>query len=60
MVSTNNIVYINDKTIVYQMLVTLKKWLAPTDYTRKLELTHKYNTLKIYSKREDIETWLKD
>ena len=59
-VSTNNIVYIDDKTTVYQMLVALMKRLAPTDYARKLVLTHKYNTLKTYSKREDIETWLKD
>ncbi len=32
MVSTCNIIYINNKTMVYQMLVTLKKHLAPTDY----------------------------
>ncbi len=37
-VSTRNIIYINDKTIVYQMLVTLKKCLAPIDYAQKLEL----------------------
>jgi hypothetical protein len=37
-VSSNNIVYINDKTSIFQMLVALKKRLAPTDYTRKLEL----------------------
>ncbi len=32
MVSTRNIIYINDKTTVYQMLAALKKCLAPTDY----------------------------
>ncbi len=31
-VSTCNIIYINDKTTVYQMLAALKKRLAPTDY----------------------------
>jgi hypothetical protein len=59
-VSTRNIVYINDKTTVYQMLVALKKRLAPTDYARKLDLARKYNKLKTYSKREDVEKWLKD
>jgi hypothetical protein len=59
-VSTRNIVYINDKTSVYQMLVALKKRLAPTDYARKLDLARKYNKLKTYSKREDVEKWLKD
>ena len=59
-VSTSNIVYISDKTSVYQMLVALKKRLAPTDYARKLELASKYNKLKIYSKKENVEKWLKD
>ena len=59
-VSTRNIVYINDKTTVHQMLVALKKRLAPTDYARKLELARKYNKLKTYSKRENIEKWMKD
>jgi Reverse transcriptase (RNA-dependent DNA polymerase)/Pol polyprotein, beta-barrel domain len=59
-VSTDNIVYINDKTTVHQMLVALKKRLAPTDYARKLDLARKYNKLKKYTKRDDIEKWLKD
>jgi len=59
-VSTHNIVYINDKTSVYQMLVALKNRLAPTDYARKLELAYKYSKLKTFSKQEDIEKWLKD
>ena len=42
------------------MLVALKKRLAPTDYARKLELAQKYNKLKTYLKREDVEKWLKD
>ena len=42
------------------MLVALKKQLAPTDSTRKLELVYKYNKMKKYSKREDIEKWLKN
>src|SRR5436189_5050591 len=54
-VSSCNIVYINDKNIVYQILVILKKRLAPTNYIRKLDLARKYNKLKTYSKRENIE-----
>jgi hypothetical protein len=42
------------------MLVALKKRLASTDYTRKLDLARKYNKLKKFSKKEDIEKWLKD
>jgi hypothetical protein len=42
------------------MLSALKKRLAPTNYTRKLDLARKYNKLKTYSKREDVEEWLKD
>src|SRR5436190_14916567 len=42
------------------MLVALKKRLAPTNYARKLDLARKYNKLKTYSKREDMEKWLKD
>jgi hypothetical protein len=42
------------------MLVALKKRLAPTDYIRKLDLARKYNKLKKFLKKEDIEKWLKD
>jgi hypothetical protein len=59
-VSTKNITYIDDKTTVYQMLVALKKRLAPTDYAQKLDVVQKYNKLKTYSKEEDVEKWLKD
>jgi len=58
-VAASNIVYINDKTTVYQMLVALKKRLAPTDYARKLEITKKYLNTKTFSKTEEVETWLK-
>jgi predicted O-linked N-acetylglucosamine transferase (SPINDLY family) len=59
-VSTRNIVYITSKTTVYQMLAALKKRLSPTDYARQLELIQKYTKLKTYSKRDDVEKWLKD
>jgi hypothetical protein len=59
-VSMKNLTYINGKTTVYQMLVALKKRLSSTDYARQLELVSKYNKLKVYSKREDVEKWLKD
>ena len=55
-----NVVYIKNKSTVYQMLVALKKRLAPTDYARKLEVVHKYNKLKTFSKQENVEKWLKD
>jgi hypothetical protein len=59
-ISVTNVVYIKNKSTVYQMLVALKKRLAPTDYARKLEVVHKYNKLKTFSKRENVEKWLKD
>ena len=59
-ISITNVIYIKDKSTVYQMLVALKKRLALTDYARKLEVVHKYNKLKTFSKRENIEKWLKD
>ena len=37
------------------MLVALKKRLAPIDYTRKLEVVYKYNKLKKFSKKENVE-----
>jgi hypothetical protein len=42
------------------MLIALKKRLASIDYTRKLKVVHKYNKLKIFSKQENVEKWLKD
>jgi hypothetical protein len=53
-------IHIEDKTSAYQMLVALKKRLAFTDYTRKLELVNKYNKLKKFSKRKSFENWLND
>jgi hypothetical protein len=54
-VSAKNIRYINDKTTLYQMLVALKKRLAPMDYARKLEVVYKYNKLKKFTKKENVE-----
>ena len=59
-ISVSNVVYIIDKSTVYQMLVALKKRLAFTDYAQKLEVVYKYNKLKTYLKRENVEKWLKD
>jgi hypothetical protein len=42
------------------MLAALKKQLAPTNYTKKLDLRRKYNKLKTDFKRESVEKWLKD
>jgi hypothetical protein len=59
-VSTENHVYIRDEETTYQMLRKLKSRLAPTDYARKLEVIRRYNKLKTFSKRENIDKWLKD
>jgi len=42
------------------MLLALKKQLSPTDYAKKLDVVRKYNKLKTYNKRENVENWLKD
>ena len=38
-ISSNNIKIIQDKSTIYQMLVALKKHLAPTDRAKEFEIT---------------------
>ena len=59
-VSATNISYIDDKPSIYQMLLALKKRLAPTDYARKLDVVTKYNKLKIFGKSENTKNQLKN
>ena len=54
-VSAKNIVYIKKTSTVYQMLVALKKRLAPTDDAKKIQLANQYNKLKRFQKNEPIE-----
>lgn len=59
-VSKENVVYIESKEGIHDMLVALKKRLAPTDEARKLEIIGKYNRLRTFDKRTDVETWCKE
>jgi hypothetical protein len=42
------------------MLVSLKKYLAPTDRAKEYEITKRYAKLKSYDKSQPIEQWLDD
>ena len=57
-VSTRNIIYIQDCTTIWQMLVALKKRFALTTRARELEVVRRYTKLKQFSKREEPEQWL--
>jgi hypothetical protein len=48
-VATRNITYLESTTTVYQMLVALKKRLAPTDEAKKIQLIAQYNRLKKFN-----------
>jgi hypothetical protein len=53
----DNIVYLKGKTTIYNMLVALKKRLAPTDDARKIEVATKYSKLRVFDKKTDLEAW---
>ena len=59
-ISKDNITYLKDKATIYDMLVTLKKRLAPTNNARKIEVTTKYSKLKIFNKKIDLEVWCRN
>lgn len=59
-VSKENIVYIESQETIYDMLVALKKRLAPTDEARKLEVIDRYQRLRNYDKRIDVEAWCEE
>ena len=56
----DNLYIIEDFSTVHSMLIELKRRLAPTDRARKLELTQRYQKLKAFNKRQDIEKWLRE
>ena len=54
-------VYLKNQDTLFDMLKSLKARLAPTDEARTQEVVDKYSKLKnVYSKRTNMETWLKD
>jgi hypothetical protein len=59
-ISVDNIKIIQDKSTIYQMLVALKKHLAPTDRAKEYEITKRYAKLKSYNKSQPVEHWLDD
>ena len=59
-VSKDNIVYIETKDTIYDMLVALKKRLAPTDEARKLDVIDKYRRLRHFDRKTDVEEWCKE
>ena len=59
-VSKDNIVYIETKDTIYEMLVALKKRLAPTDEARKLEIIDKYHRLQHFDQKTDVEEWCRE
>ncbi len=59
-ISKDNITYLKDKATIYDMLVALKKRLAPTDDARKIEVATKYSKLKIFDKKTDLEVWCRN
>jgi hypothetical protein len=54
-ITTRNFVYIQDYSTNWQMLVVLKKYLAPTIQAREVEVANRYANLKHYYKREAPE-----
>jgi hypothetical protein len=57
-ISQKNMIYIQRKNTVYQMLVALKQRLAPKDRARKTMVIRQYDQLKVYQKNEPVESWL--
>ena len=60
-ISPRHIHLILNKDTPYDRLVALKKFLCPTDATRRRELADKYNALKIAPRAaKKVEQWLSD
>ena len=59
-IAADNHIYIMGQSTIYQILRELKKRLAPTDYAREMEVVERYNRVKMFSKRENVEKWLKE
>lgn len=60
-IAVRHIHLIKDHETPYDRLVALKKFLCPTDATRRRELADKYNTLKTAPRAaKKVEQWLAD
>jgi hypothetical protein len=60
-IAVRHIHLIKDHETPYDQLVALKKFLCPTDATRRHELADKYNTLKTAPRAaKKVEQWLTD
>ena len=60
-ITVRHIHLIKDHDTPYDRLVALKKFLCPTDATRRRELANKYNTLKTAPRAaKKVEQWLAD
>jgi hypothetical protein len=60
-IAVHHIHLIKDHETLYDRLVALKKFLCPTDTTRRRELADKYNALKIAPRAaKKVEQWLAD
>jgi hypothetical protein len=60
-ITVRHIYLIKDHETPYDRLVALKKFLCPTDATRRRELADKYNALKIAPRAvKKVEQWLSD
>ena len=57
-VARQHLSYLREKTTVYQMLVALKKRIAPTDRARKMELVRKYREIQRGPVNQQIDHWI--
>ena len=57
-VARHNLRYTLKENTPFDMLVALKKRVAPTDCARKLELRNQYKKLQRSPKSQNIDTWL--
>lgn len=58
-ISKDNVYIIRSCSTARDMLVELKRRLAPTNHAQKLEIIDKYQRLKMFTKNQDIEKWLR-
>jgi hypothetical protein len=59
-VSRNNLTYTFGHDTAYDMLISLKEHVAPTDQARKMELINRYQRMKKAPKAQQIDVWLQD
>jgi hypothetical protein len=59
-VSRTYLTYTFEHDTAYDMLISLKERVAPTDQARKMELVNRYQRMKKTPKAQNIEAWLRD